>query len=31
MRGDLNDTLYFIKYYGDIYNIINYFKYKLNL
>lgn len=31
MRGDLNDTLYFIKYYGDIYNIINYFKYKLSI
>ena len=31
IRGDLNDILYFIKYYGDTHNIIDYFKYKLNL
>jgi hypothetical protein len=30
-RGDLIDVLYFIKYYGNTQNIINYFKYKLNM
>jgi hypothetical protein len=31
IRGDLSDILYFLKFYGNIYNIINYFTYKINL
>ena len=31
IKGDLMDVVYFIKYYGYTHNIINYFKYKLNI